>query len=270
MFSEPSPLPQANLENVQAVFTDVDGTLTSSDKLKSSTLAAIEALQAGGVKVVLVSGRPAGWGECWMRTLPVDGVIVENGGLYFARRGGRFVKQYVQPLATRTVNRKRLVKAVAEAMRRVPGARLSTDSAHTEVDIAIDYNEEVKLGSDAAGKLELFLRARGIQAVRSSVHVNCWIGRFNKLTTVKRFCRAEWKLTVERDERRLVYVGDSFNDAPMFSAFPLSIGVANVRRALATIDAPPAFITSEAEGAGFEEVARAIQAAQRRGVSARP
>ena len=52
---------------------------------------------------------------------------------------------------------------------------------------------------------------------------------------------------------------DSY-DAPMFQAFALSVGVANVRGVLDRIDAPPAFITRAAEGRGFEELARAILA----------
>jgi HAD superfamily hydrolase (TIGR01484 family) len=258
MTVEPRPLIEADFHRVEAVFTDVDGTLTSADKLRSGTVRAIEELQAAGVRVVLVSGRPAGWGECWARTLPVDGVIVENGGLYYARRKGQLRKEYAQPASFRLKARARLVKAVNAAMLEVPGARLSSDSAHTEVDLAIDYNEEARLGPEAAGKLEAFLRRRRIQAVRSSVHVNCWIGRFNKLTMVKRFCAREWDLTVASRDTRLIYVGDSFNDAPMFEAFPLSVGVANVRAALATIDHPPAFITRQREGEGFCEVARQV------------
>jgi hydroxymethylpyrimidine pyrophosphatase-like HAD family hydrolase len=55
-----------------------------------------------------------------------------------------------------------------------------------------------------------------------------------------------------------VYVGDSLNDAPMFAAFPLSVGVANVRDVEDVIETKPKFITAAREGRGFEELARAI------------
>lgn len=262
---EPAPLAAADLSRVEAVFTDVDATLTTAGKLDSTTVRALEALGEAGVRVVLVSGRPAGWGECWARNLPVDGVVVENGGLYFTRAKGRFRKVYAQPEAVRRRNRARLLREVRAAMRRVPGARLSVDSAYTEVDVAIDYNEEVHLGDDAAERLERLLRARGVQAVRSSVHVNCWIGAFDKLTTVRSFLRREWRARLELADPRFVYAGDSYNDAPMFRAFSLSVGVANVRAALGRIDHPPAFITPSAEGRGFEELARAVLSARRRG-----
>jgi HAD superfamily hydrolase (TIGR01484 family) len=259
----PLPLSEADLSRVQAVFTDVDGTLTVHDRLTSEVIAGLERLAAAGVKVVLVTGRPGGFGEYWMRTLPVAGVIAENGGLYFTRDSkGRFKKRYARPEAKRKAERAKLVRAVAAAIRAVPGARLSSDSAYTEVDLAIDYNEEVRLGQEAAGKLERFLTARGIQAVRSSVHVNCWIGNVDKRWMARRFLRDEWKLKLEERDRRFVYVGDSFNDAPMFDAFPLSVGVANVRDVLETISHPPRFVTRAREGAGFREAARAILGAR--------
>jgi HAD superfamily hydrolase (TIGR01484 family) len=265
MTATPLPLRDAALDRVEALFTDVDGTLTTHDRIESQTLAALEKLRESGVRIVLVSGRPAGWGECWARTWPVDGVIVENGGLYFVREpGGRLRKRYVQPEATREANRRRLVREVNRAMRLVPGARLSTDSVYTEVDLAIDYNEEARLGPDAAGRLEELLRAKGIQAVRSSVHVNCWIGSFDKLKTARRFLAREWKQQLAPDDVRFAYVGDSFNDAPMFDGFALSVGVANVRRVLDRIENPPRFITRAAEGAGVRELVSALLAARRR------
>jgi HAD superfamily hydrolase (TIGR01484 family) len=257
----PRPLRAADLSRVESVFTDVDGTLTTGHRLRSQTIRALERLSEAGLKVVLVSGRPAGWGEAWARTLPVDGVIVENGGLSFVR-GARGVlrRVYAEPPAERAANRKRLRTEVLRVLKQVPGARLSSDSAYTEVDLAIDYNEEARLGDAAAGRIESLLRARGVTAVRSSVHVNCWLGRFDKLTATRRFAREAWGQRLAPEDGRSVYAGDSFNDAPMFQAFALSVGVANVRSVLDRIEAPPAFMTRAAEGRGFEELARAILA----------
>ncbi|HEX4620689.1 MAG TPA: HAD hydrolase family protein, partial [Myxococcaceae bacterium] len=117
----PAALASSHWSRIDAVFTDVDGTLTTGGALEASALRAIEQLVRGGVRVVLVTGRPSGWGECWARTLPVDGVIAENGALYFARRRTGLVKVYAQPAAARRVNRRRLLQAVNRALRAVPG-----------------------------------------------------------------------------------------------------------------------------------------------------
>ena len=254
-----APLRKANLAQVRGVFTDVDGTLTTSGLLKASTVGALEQLALARVPVVLVSGRPSGFAEAWLRTLPVAGCIAENGGLYLVRgRGGTLRKVYARPQAARASERRRLVRAVAAAVRAVSGARLSSDSLFTEVDLAVDYNEDVKLGPRAAHALETFLRKRDIHAVRSSVHVNAWVGNFDKAWMVRRFLRKEWGARLRLGDRAWVYVGDSFNDAPLFEAFHLSIGVANVLDVLEALDAPPRYVTPSREGRGFEEVARAI------------
>lgn len=255
----PRPLSEADLSRVRGVFTDVDGTLTSDDRLTSRTVASLEALAARGLKVVLVSGRPAGWGEAWARQLPVDAVVVENGGLWFERDGRCVRKVYAQPPAERRRARERLVREVERAMALVPGSRLSSDSAYTEVDLAIDHGEEARLQSPDVDRLEALLHARGVQAVRSSVHLNCWVGAFDKLSAVRGVLAGFGEALSARD-RRWVYVGDSFNDAPMFRAFPLSVGVANVRRVLDRISHAPRFITRAEEGAGFRELARAVLA----------
>ncbi len=254
-----APLRSASLRRVRGVFTDVDGTLTTGGVLRASTLRVLEQLQQAGVPVVLVSGRPSGYAEAWLRMLPVEGAIAENGGLYLVRsRTGRLRKVYAQPRLVRARARQRLVRDVGAALRAVPGARLSTDSLFSEVDLAVDYNEEVKLGVTAAKALESFLRRRGVQAVRSSVHVNAWVGSFDKARMVRRFLRQEWGTRLRAKDSSFLYVGDSFNDAPLFASFHLSIGVANVRDVLEGLSTPPRYVTRGAEGRGFEEVARAL------------
>lgn len=250
---------------MRVVFTDVDGTLTTAGRLHSSTLKAIEWLVAHDVHVVLVSGRPSGWGECWARQLPVAGVIVENGGLYFAREAdGRLKKVYAQPSeAIRAENRAKLVREVNAALKVVPGARLSMDSAATEVDIAIDYAEEASLGPAGADALEQRLRPRGITAVRSSVHVNCWVGRFDKRSMVEKFIRTELGETLRASDPRYLYVGDSYNDEPMFRAFSLSVGVANILDVVDRLEHLPKFVTRAREGKGFREVADSVVRSRR-------
>ena len=178
--------------------------------------------------------------------------------------GGELVFRSAFHLAKEvTKNRARLTRVVAAALKRIKGARLSSDSVSTEVDLAIDYAEDARLGPKAEAQLEDFLRARGVTAVRSSVHVNCWIGAFDKRSAVRDFIRREWKLALRPEDPRFVYVGDSFNDAPMFEAFSLSVGVANVLEILDRLDAPLKYVTRAREGRGFCELVDAIARSRR-------
>src|ERR1700704_5845288 len=65
---------------VRALFSDVDGTMTTGERIEGSTYEALEQLSASGIPVIMVTGRPAGWGQAFMKMLPVLAVVTENGG----------------------------------------------------------------------------------------------------------------------------------------------------------------------------------------------
>lgn len=237
---------------VQALFSDIDGTLTTSGRIEAETFAALESLDAAGVPVVLVTGRPAGWGQALLSLAPIAAIVTENGGVTFLRRPGGAVKLYGLPEADLPGWRQRMHAAMAEVQRVVPGARLSSDSAYREVDLAVDWNEEVSLSSEQAGRVVELLRGAGFRAVRSSVHVNFCPPLFDKLSACLEVIRA--LLGNPDDLSPYVYVGDALNDAPMFGGFPRSVGVANVRAWWDELPARPRYLTASAEGRGLREV----------------
>ena len=69
---------------------------------------------------------------------------------------------------------------------------------------------------------------------------------------------------IDLDSQRatFVFVGDSPNDAPMFSYFPYAVGVANVWDFADRLTAWPAFVTHGRSGAGFAELAEAVLSAR--------
>ena len=102
------------------------------------------------------------------------------------------------------------------------------------------------------------MRAAGLQAKVSSIHVNGWFGDYDKLAMTRRLFADEFHIELERERSAVVYVGDSPNDAPMFDFFPCSVGVANVQRFAGVIATPPKYITRASAGAGFAEVVRHV------------
>lgn len=238
---------------VRALFSDVDGTLTTGGRVEAATYAALEQLGAEGVPVVLVTGRPAGWGQAFMSVAPVAAVVTENGGVTWLRDGRRLLKVYGVPAQSLPEWRRRMHELVAQVATAVPGARLSADSKYREVDLAIDWNEEASLSADDAEAVVALLRKAGFTATRSSVHVNFGPPHFDKLsacvTVVERVLGGSGG-----ELAPYVYVGDALNDAPMFGGFPRSIGVANVRQWWDALPHRPAFVTEAAEGAGLREV----------------
>jgi HAD superfamily hydrolase (TIGR01484 family) len=238
---------------VRALFSDVDGTMTTGERIEASTYEALERLNESGTPVIMVTGRPAGWGQAFMKMLPVLAVVTENGGVTFVREGRRQHKLYGVPQASLPEWRRRMNDAAVEAMSKVSGARLSSDSKYREVDLAIDWNEEVSLPREDAEVVVHLLRKAGFTAVRSSVHVNFGPPHFDKLSA----CMTVVRQVLGGDANDLspyVFVGDALNDAPMFGGFPSSVGVANIKAWWDELTFKPAFLTELPEGAGLREL----------------
>ena len=238
---------------VRALFSDVDGTMTTGDRIEAATYAALERLGAAGVPIIMVTGRPAGFAHAFMKMTPVLACVAENGGVMFVREGKKLVKHYGVPPASLPEWRRRMNEIAVEVMSKVPGARLSSDSKYREVDLAIDWNEEQSLSRDDAEECVRLIQKAGFAAVRSSVHVNFGPPHFDKLSACQLLVRRVLGGDVE-DLAPYVYVGDALNDAPMFSGFPNSVGVANVRMWWDELEHKPAFITERPEGAGLREL----------------
>ena len=102
------------------------------------------------------------------------------------------------------------------------------------------------------------MRAHGLVATVSSIHVNGWFGDYDKLTTSRTMMSELFGVDIATERARYVFAGDSPNDASLFAQMPLSVGVANVRSALAKIPIAPAWLCSAECGAGFVEFASAL------------
>ena len=212
-------LPLSSLEGpVGALFCDLDGTLTTGGRLESSTLAALEALDAAGVPLILVTGRPGGWAHALQLLLPFRAAIAENGGITYLRDGAHVRKHLVLDPHALGAWRQRALALAGELMDAVPGARLSSDTAYREVDVAIDWNEEVSLSAQAADALVAGARAAGFAAFRSSVHVHISPSSHDKLSASRALVAELLGGAPDRLDPYL-FVGDSLNDAPMFAGF---------------------------------------------------
>jgi hypothetical protein len=238
---------------VRALFSDVDGTMTTGHRIEAATHAAIERLADAGIPVILVTGRSAGFGHAFMLTAPVLAAVTENGGVTFVRDGRKLHKLYGVPAASLPEWRRRMHDLAVEVKAKVPGARLSSDSKYREVDLAIDWNEEASLTPQDAEACVALIQKAGFTAVRSSVHVNFCPPHFDKLSA----CLTVVRQALGGDANDLapyVFVGDALNDAPMFRGFPASVGVANVKAWWDELPSRPAYVTERAEGAGLREL----------------
>ena len=268
-------LRSASKQVLRGVFTDIDDTLTTDGAITPDALQALADLKAAGLSVVAITGRPVGWSEPFAAQWPVDAIVAENGAVALRRaaedlneiglqrlsnKRWQLSKSYQQAPAIRQQNYARMQQVLAQIEAEVPSARRATDSAGRETDIAIDHSEFTHLPQDAIDHAVRLMRAAGMNATVSSIHINGWFGDHNKLEGARWIVRELWGRNLDAEMDRWVYVGDSTNDQLMFQHFEHSVGVANVARFVPQLQHLPRYVTQGERGAGFAELVQAILA----------
>jgi HAD superfamily hydrolase (TIGR01484 family) len=248
-------MPAEERARIQTIFTDIDDTLSTHGRIPSCAYDALWRAHEAGLKVIPVTGRPAGWCDHIARMWPVDLVVGENGALAYAIQAG---KDGAPPaLARLYADRPADADERLEVIRRqilaeVKGAKVASDQAYREYDLAIDFCEEVVALDEAQViRIKEIFEAHGATAKISSIHVNGWFGEFDKLSMCKRAYQHFFGSALVPEQA--VFLGDSPNDVPMFRFFPTSVGVANVTDFVHQMEALPSYLTTQRGGLGFAE-----------------
>ena len=248
-------------KNIRYVLTDIDDTLSIKGRIPSASFTAMERLQDAGIRVIPITGRPAGWCDHMARMWPVDGLVGENGAFYFRydESNKKMIRRYFKTEKQRSIDRKKLEKIKKEILQKVPGCRVSADQAYREADLAIDFCEDVpSIPMEDVEKIVRCFKRAGARAKISSIHVNGWFGDYDKLTMTHLFFKEVFKSDLDKIKEQVIFTGDSPNDAPMFDYFPHSVGVANIVRFKKTIDHKPAWVTENEGGYGFAEMVKTL------------
>jgi HAD superfamily hydrolase (TIGR01484 family) len=255
-------LPATALRAARGVLTDIDDTLTRDGALDTAAARALDALRAAGIPVLAITGRPQGWSEPFAQTWPVEAIVAENGAVALIPRSGRLLIEYAQDAPTRRLNAERLRAAAARVLREVPGATLARDSAGRVTDMAIDHAEFARLDAAQVDRVVAAMRAEGLNATVSSIHVNGWFGTHDKLSGARWIVQRLFGRDLDAERDQWLYVGDSTNDQAMFGHFALSVGVANLLHFAGQLHTWPRYLAQGERGAGFAEVADALLAAR--------
>jgi hypothetical protein len=244
-------------KKIRFVLADIDDTLTYNGRLPSISIAAMERLQEAGIRVIPITGRPAGWCDHMARMWPVDGLVGENGAFYFCydNRNKKMRRRYWKTEDERKEDRKKFDAIKEEILNKVSGCQVASDQAYREADLAIDFCEDVTpLPIDAVEEIVRCFTRAGASAKISSIHVNGWFGDYDKLAMTDLFFKEVFNSELKAIKAHVIFVGDSPNDAPMFHYFPHSVGVSNILRFIEKVPHRPAWITENEGGYGFAEM----------------
>lgn len=242
-------LDRTEARNIRFVLMDIDDTITTGGKLTADAYAAIWRLHEAALRVVPITGRSAGWCDLIARQWPVDGVVGENGALAFWEEGGKLRRLFHEQAVPH--DHPALQRIEKRVLREIEYSRVAGDQAGRMFDLAFDFAEEEPLLSLAdAQRIKAICEEEGAYAKISSIHVNTWIGRYDKLGMATRLLSERFGF---EDAASVMYFGDSPNDEPMFTRFPVGVGVANITRYIHMMRHLPAYVTTQAGADGFAE-----------------
>ena len=239
---------------LRGVFCDIDDTLTHDGVLVPEAFAALTRAKAAGLRVVPVTGRPAGWAAVIAATWPVDAAIGENGAIYFTREA----RVFWDSDEARALCRSRLDKIAADVLTHVPRARLANDQWLRLCDLAFDIGEFQTLEPDEVADICARIEAGGARSTISTVHAHAILGSWDKAQMSRRVAHDLFHEELDATREHYLFVGDSPNDQAAFAYFPVSAGVSNVTRYLDRLAPPPAFVATRPGGHGFAEILDAI------------
>ena len=256
-----SAMSKQQLNEVKIILTDIDDTLTTDGRLKSNAYTALENLSNSGFIVIPVTGRCAGWCDHIARMWPVNGVVGETGAFFFSydHQSKKMQQTYCQTPKERKENHLALHEIKKTILKNVSGSALASDQDYRHTDLAIDFAEDVAtLSSNKIKEIVTIAENAGAIAKVSSIHVNCWIGSHNKLSTSLTTLEQVFGVSNSNIQNEVLFIGDSPNDSMMFDYFNKSVGVANVMDFIKELDKPPKYITLNHSGEGFVELADSL------------
>jgi HAD superfamily hydrolase (TIGR01484 family) len=248
--TNPLPLPE-RLTDIQLIATDIDGTLTRAGKFTRELLESIDLLNANGIKLLLVTGRSAGWVSAINNYLPVVGSIAENGGVYF-NTDGEF--DFLTRIDRIEEHRQQLANRFWKLQECYPQIQESVDNQFRITDWTFDIAglNDLEL-AQIASQCEKWGYSFTFSTIQSHIKPLHQDKGVAILQVLKQYF-PELKPT------QIITVGDSPNDTSMFdrSLFPYSVGVANIQHYTSQLIHQPQYITESPEVAGFCELVNSL------------
>jgi HAD superfamily hydrolase (TIGR01484 family) len=230
------------------IATDMDGTLTKDGKFTSTLLKNLEQLAIAKIPVLIITGRSAGWVSAISSLMPIIGAIAENGGLFYPSGSSESV--ILTPITDVHEHRQNLSIAFNKLQSYFPQIRESADNQFRVTDWTFDV---ASLTTDELKTLADLCQQMGWGFTYSNVQCHIKPESQDKATGL---LKVLYQYFPTYSPQQVITVGDSPNDESLFNSdyFPLSVGVANVRKYANDLNYKPSYITNNLEVDGFVEL----------------
>jgi HAD superfamily hydrolase (TIGR01484 family) len=254
------PLSQLDGEearNLHGLLFDLDDTLLDHGRLTELAYSALHRLRESGLRLVIVTGRPSGWGEVLVRQWPVEGAVTENGALAVYDTGEALRRLDPVGDEERQKRRQRVAQVVAELRERFPELHPADDVELRRSDFTFDIGEHRRVAPETVDRARELARGLGAHTIQSSVHLHVSFDAEDKASGSVRLLARRWNVDPTVARFRWAFIGDSENDAACFAGFKTTFAVRNFR---GRPSVGPRFVSDSERGAGFAEVAARLVA----------
>ncbi len=241
-------------DHIDHIFLDFDGTLTlNQSQIYFRNIEVIERLKSAGKRVWIITGRSWGWCDMLVQTLPVDGIIGENGAFALYWTDGSIKKWTSERIDTEYREKKQRIKAQIEEA--LPDTIWASDQHFREYDLAaITSEHDVSMPDQDQNTLLSLANHAGATTALSSIHINIWFGHYDKARSLVDFMQDTYQLDTHTLQESSLFIGDSPNDEPIFRLLEHSFSVSNIKAFLPRLKYPPSHITEENAGLGAFQV----------------
>ncbi len=232
--------------------SDLDGTLLVGLEFVDPVIEALNRWTDSGRGVIFLTGRPARWVlDKLSGRFFIDLMLAENGGVIF--------KDGEELIQTEDKNpRVRLDEFFRQVQKKIPEARKTGCDKLRKTDLTINIREGVEkdlLSSSQVSIIHEMARASGLQSTESHIHIHIFTEEKANKGQIASHLFSDF-LGIKDYKKRVLVMGDSLNDEPMFNPryFPISCGVANIKNYLPRMTYRPSYITKKEQGWGVIEV----------------
>ncbi|HEY1958558.1 MAG TPA: HAD-IIB family hydrolase, partial [Polyangiaceae bacterium] len=165
-------LSKSDGKRIDGLLFDLDDTFLTHGVLSRDAYGALWDLHDAGMKLVVVTGRPASWGELAVKQWPVDAATTENGAIAIVRDGKRIARVDPCDADERGRRREKLEALAAEIAERAPEMKPTEDRVGRISDFTWDIGEYESVPSERVDFVASIIAAHGARSSRSSVHLH--------------------------------------------------------------------------------------------------
>ena len=240
------------------IFFDFDGTLTDSHgRIEPMCVSAMRSLYLSGRHIWVITGRSYGWCDALVHTLPLHGILGENGAFALYWSGGNLL-QWISPQIAAEFKERREKLRVAIENLGFP-IRWASDQNFRHYDLAVVTNEHGwTMTEEHIEALAKLCMEHDAQYSLSSIHLNIWFGGYSKASSLVNFMADAQQVNATELAKNALFFGDSPNDESMFRLLAQSYAPSNISGFLPHLRYRPKTVSKEQGGLGTAQLLKNI------------